>query len=239
MRQREVLAGLGAAAAWPRPARAQPAPMKRIGALVIGNADVPAFQKELREGLGELGRIEGRHYVIELRSGNGQLSRLAELAAELVRLKVDVIVALYTPCGLAAKEATRDIPIVILTGDPLGTGLVGSLAHPGGNITGLSMMAAETHGKLIELLRDMMPSTRRVTVLANGEDPTFAKLVIEQVELAGRITGIEVQPITVRGSDDLDAGFATAVKAQADAVVVQGSLSTKRATDLAFEHRLP
>jgi putative tryptophan/tyrosine transport system substrate-binding protein len=102
----------------------------------------------------------------------------------------------------------------------------------------MSMMAAETHGKLIELLRDMMPATRRVAVLVNAEDPAFAKLVIDQVELAGRITGIEVQPITTRGSDDLDAAFGTAVKARADAVVVQGSLSSKRATALAFEHRL-
>jgi putative ABC transport system substrate-binding protein len=103
----------------------------------------------------------------------------------------------------------------------------------------MSMMAAETHGKLIELFRDMMPATRRVAVLVNAEDPAFAKLVIEQVDLAGRITGIEVQPITTRGSEGLDAAFGAAVKAQADAVVVQGSLSSKRATALAFEHHLP
>ena len=121
MRRREVIAGLGATAVWPRPG-ARRRHHEAHSALVIGNADVPSFQKELREGLSELGRIEGRHYVIELRSANGQLSRLAELAAELVRLKVDVIVALFTPCGLAAKEATRDIPIVFLTGDPLGPG---------------------------------------------------------------------------------------------------------------------
>src|SRR6478735_7932938 len=181
MRRREVIAGLGATAAWPRPARAQPAPMKRIGALVIGNADVPSFQKELREGLSELGRIEGRHYVIELRSANGQLSRLAELA----RLKVDVIVALFTPCGLAAKEATRDIPIVILTGDPLGTGLVDSLSRPGGNVTGLSQMAAETHGKCLELFRDMLPSARRLAVMINAADPLFATSLLKEVRRAG------------------------------------------------------
>src|SRR3954471_11064040 len=168
MKRRGVIAGLGAAAAWPRPARAQPAPMKRIGALVIGNADVPSFQKELREGLSELGRIEGRHYVIELRSANGQLSRLAALAAELVRLKVDVIVALFTPCGLAAKEATRDIPIVILTGDPLGTGLVRSLTRPGANVTGLSQMAHQTHLKCVELFQDMLLGARRISLLVNG-----------------------------------------------------------------------
>jgi putative ABC transport system substrate-binding protein len=100
----------------------------RIGALVIGLADLPSFQKELREDLRELGRIEGRDYVLELRSAEGELGRLPSLAAELVRLKVDVIVALFTPCGLAAKEATREIPIVVLTGDPLGTGLVSGLS---------------------------------------------------------------------------------------------------------------
>src|SRR5215204_6619523 len=136
MRRRHALGIISGAMAWPLAARAQHSRVYRIGALVIGNADVPSFQKELREGLRELGRIEGRDYVIELRSADGELGRLPTLAAELVRLKVDVIVALFTPCGLAAKEATREIPIVILTGDPLGTGLVGSLTRPGANVTG-------------------------------------------------------------------------------------------------------
>ena len=149
------------------------------------------------------------------------------------------MVALYTPCGLAAKEATREIPIVLLTGDPLGTGLVASLARPGANITGLSMMAAETHGKLVELFRDMLPAVRHVAVLTNAADPKFAKLVLEQVALAGRITGLEIQPITVSGPEELDAAFAAMVSGRTDAVVVQGSLSTKRVADLALENRLP
>jgi putative ABC transport system substrate-binding protein len=157
----------------------------------------------------------------------------------LVRLKVDVIVALYTPCGFAAKEATREIPIVLLTGDPLATGLVASLARPGGNITGLSMMAAETHGKLVELFRDMLPAVRAAAVLTNAADPVFEKLVVEQVELAGRITGIEIQPITVRGPEELDAAFTTMVRRRPDVLVIQGSLSTKRVADLALEHGLP
>src|SRR3954451_1345550 len=129
MKRRAFIAGLGGAAAWGPAAFGQSRP-SRIGALVIGNADVPGFQKELREGLRELGRIEGRDYVVELRSAEGQLGRLPELAAQLVALKVDAIVALFTPCGLAARDATREIPIVIVTGDPLGTGLVESLAQP-------------------------------------------------------------------------------------------------------------
>jgi ABC-type uncharacterized transport system substrate-binding protein len=239
MTRRKFMVLMGGAAGWPLGAYAQQPKARRVGALLIGNADVESFQKELREGLRELGHIEGRNILFESRSAEGMLDRLPGLAAELVRLKVDVIVALYTPCGLAAKEATREIPIVLLTGDPLTTGLVASLARPGGNITGLSMMAAEIHGKCVELLRDMLPATRRVAVLANAADPVFAKLVLEQVELAGRITGIEIQQSIVRGPEELDAGFAAMVRERADAVVIQGSLSTKRVADLALEHRLP
>ena len=239
MKRRTFISLVGGTAVWSLGAFAQEAKVRRVGALLIGNADAQSFRNELREGLRELGHIEGQNILFEFRSAEEVLDRLPALAADLVRLKVDVIVALYTPCGLAAKNATRDIPIVLLTGDPLGTGLVASLARPGGNITGLSLMAAETHGKLVELLRDMIPATRRVAVLANAADPAFAKLVLEQVEVAARITGIDVQPIMVRGSEDLDTAFAAAAKGRADAVVVQGSLSSKRATDLALEHRLP
>src|SRR3954447_3321201 len=138
MRRRGFLGMMGGTVAWPLVTRAQHTKLSRIGVLVIGNADVPLFGSELREGLRELGRIEGQDYLIEFRSAEGQLGRLPELASELIRLKVDVIIALFTPCAIAAKQATREIPIVIVTGDPLGTGLVESLSRPGGNITGLS-----------------------------------------------------------------------------------------------------
>ena len=175
MKRRKFITVLGGAAAWPLIAYAQEPKVRRVGALLIGNADMESFQKELREGLRELGYTEGQNIVFEFRSAEGILDRLPGLAAELVRLKVDVIVALYTPCGLAAKEATREIPIVLLTGDPLGTGLVTSLARPGGNITGLSMMAAETHGKLVELFRDMLPVIRHVAVLTNAADLLYSR----------------------------------------------------------------
>src|SRR5205823_3718490 len=176
----------------------------------------------------------------EFRSAEGRLGRLTELAAELVRLKVDVIVALYVPCALAAKQATREIPIVIIAADPVETGVVPSLARPGENITGMSLMSAVFIGKCIELFRDMLIPTRHVAVLTNAADPLFAKLVLDQAELAGRITGIEIQPIMVRGPDEgLDVAFAAMVRGQADAIVIQGSLSTKRIADLALEHRLP
>jgi len=213
--------------------------MKRIGALVIGNADAPSFLTELRKGLRDLGRIEGQNYAIELRSAEGQLGRLPQLAAELVGLKVDVIVALFTPCALAAKQATHEIPIVILSGDPIVTGLVQSLSRPGANVTGLSQMGAETHAKCIELFRDMLPSARRIAVIANAADPVFAKSFLDQAHRAGSGTGSEIISITIRGPDELEAGFATAVKEKADAVVYQASLPTKRAADLAIAHRLP
>jgi putative ABC transport system substrate-binding protein len=239
MRRREFLGTLGGAVAWPIVARAQQSQMKRIGALVIGNADAPSFLTELREGLRDLGRIEGQNYAIELRSAEGQLGRLPQLAAELVGLKVDVIVALFTPCALAAKQATHEIPIVILSGDPIGTGLVQSLSRPGANVTGLSQMGAEAHAKCVELFRDMLPSARRIAVIANAADPVFAKSFLDQAHRAGSGTGSEIISMTIRGPDELEAGFATAAKEKADAVVFQASLPTKRAADLAIAHRLP
>ena len=239
MKRRALLGLLSGAIAWPLVARAQRTRMSRIGVLVIGNADVPLFGAELREGMRELGHIEGQHYLIEFRSAEGQLGRLPELASELVRLKVDVIIALFTPCALAAKQATREIPIVILAGDPLGTGLVTSLARPGENVTGLSQMGAETHGKCIELFRDMLPSAR-VALIANDADPTFAKSFLQQANLAGSSAGSEIGPIvTIRHPDELEAAFATVIKEKAGAVVFQASLPTKRMVELSLAHRLP
>jgi ABC-type uncharacterized transport system substrate-binding protein len=130
----------GAAAAWPRGARAQQPKVPRIGVLALTQEDARLFGKELREGLRELGFVEGQNYSIEVRSADGSANVLPEFAAELVHLRVAVIAAIFTPCALAAKQATRDIPIFVIAGDPIGTGLVASLARPGGNITGLSNM---------------------------------------------------------------------------------------------------
>src|SRR5437763_11956949 len=240
MKRREFITLLGGAAAWPLAARAQQSKVARIGALYIGLADAQSFKNEFREGLRELGYVEGQNIAFEFRSAEGKLDRLPELASELVRLKVDVIVALYVPCALAAKQATREIPIVIIAADPVETGVVPSLARPGENITGVSLMSAVFIGKCIELFRDMLIPTRHVAVLTNAADPLFAKLVLNQAELAGRITGIEIQPIMVRGPDEgLDVAFAAMVRGQADAIVIQGSLSSKRIADLALQHRLP
>jgi ABC-type uncharacterized transport system substrate-binding protein len=240
IRRRELVAALGVSAvAWPLTARTQPK-VARIGALYIGLADSESFKKELREGLGELGYGEGKNILFEFRSAEGNLDRIPELASELIRQKVDVLVALYVPCALAAKHATREIPIVIVAADPVETGIVDGLARPGGNVTGVSLQSGVLIGKCVELFRDMLPSMRRVALLTNAGDALFAKLITAQAELAGRLTGIEIQPITVRGPDqELDTAFAAMAKTRADAVVIQGSLSTKRIADLAVAHRLP
>src|SRR5919198_930598 len=230
----------GGAAAWPLLARAQQSKTARIGALYVGTADAESFKKGLREGLRERGLVEGQNIAFEFRSAEGQLDRLPELAAELVRLNVDVIVALYVPCALAAKQATREIPIVIIAADPVETGIVASLARPGGNITGVSLMSAVFVGKCVELFRDILAAPRKGAAITNAADPLFAKLALDQVELAGRLTGIEIQPITIPGPDQgLAEAFAAMMSGRADAVVIQGSLSTKRIADLAVEHRLP
>jgi len=225
---------------WPLAAFAQQPKVARIGALYIGTADAETFEKELREGLRELGYVEGQNIAFEFRSAEGKLDRLPELAAELVRLKVDVIVALYVPPSLAAKQATREIPIVVIVGDPVETGIVPSLARPGGNITGVSLMASALNGKSVELFRDMLPSARRVGVLGHATNPVFAKAMLDEVLLAGRPTGIEIQPVVmVNGPDELENAFVTTVKERADAVVVQGSLAIKPVTDMALKYRMP
>jgi len=241
MRRREFVTLIGSAAlTWPLTTRAQQSKVARVGALYLGIADAEIFRTGLREGLRELGYMEGRDIAFEFRSAEGRLDRLPELAADLAQLKVDVIVALYVPCALAAKQATRDIPIVILAGDPVETGIVPSLARPGGNITGVSLMAAASNGKSVELFRDMLPLVRRVGVLGHATNPVYAKAMLEQVQLAGRPTGIEIRPVVmIRGPDELESAFTTIVRERADALVVQGSLSIKPVTDLAIKYRLP
>src|SRR5437588_762672 len=242
MKRREFISLLdgAVAATWPLAARAQQSKVARIGALYIGLADAQSFKNEFREGLRELGYVEGQNIAFEFRSAEGKLDRLPELASELVRLKVDVIVALYVPCALAAKQATREIPIVIIAADPVETGIVPSLARPSGNITGVSLMSAVFVGKCVELFRDMLAATRKVAVLTNAADPLFAKLVLDQVAHAGRITGIESQPIMVRGPDEeLDAAFAAVARGQRTQLSFKAACPPNVIADLALEHRLP
>src|SRR5436309_2167415 len=153
MRRREFIALLGGATIMCPPlVVAQQSRLAQVGVLALTNADELTLSQQLREGLREVGFVDGQNFTLVIRSADGNANLLPELAAELVDRKVDVIAATFTPCALAAKQATTSIPIVMIAvGDPVGTGLVASLARPGGNITGLSNMAAETAGKSIEL----------------------------------------------------------------------------------------
>jgi putative ABC transport system substrate-binding protein len=240
MQRRKFITLLGGAVvSWPLVARAQQTKVYRIGALLIGNAEVNSFRTELQEGLHQAGYVEGRDILFEFRIAEEKLDRLPKLAAELVALRVDVIVALYTPCALAAQQATREIPIVAVSADPVATGLVASLARPGGNITGISLLALEMHGKCVELFHDMLPAILRVAALGNGADPA-SKPFLEHVQLAGKTTSIEIAPaIMVRAPGEIDAAFAAMKKEGAGAVVVQGSLASKNTAELALKHGLP
>ena len=238
MRRREFITFIGGAVAWPLAAHAQQTRVYRVGALLVGNADADSFRKELREELRKGGYVEGQNLILEIRSAEEKLDQLPRLAAELVSLKVDVIVAVYTPCAVAAKQATREIPIVILAGDPIGTGLVPSLNRPGGNITGVSLMAAELFGKCVEIIHDLLPTAQRIAALGNANDP-FSKPFLEHVQLAGKNTGVEIAPaIMVNKTDDLDDAFSAMNKEGASAVIVQGSLSSKNTAELALRHHL-
>ena len=238
MRRREFITLLGGAAASPLSARAQQTRMRRVGALILGNADAEAFRREMREGLSKAGYVEGRNVVFDIRSAQGRVDLLPKLAGELVAAKVDVLVALYTPCARAAQKATQDIPIVAIVANPVETGLIASLARPGGNTTGVSLMAAEAHGKCVEVFADMLPSVRRVAALGNASDP-FMPLFLEKVRLSGQAVGVEIAPVTVRNADEIEAAFATIQKDSAEALVMQGSLPSRTVAELALKQRLP
>jgi ABC-type uncharacterized transport system substrate-binding protein len=238
IRRREFIATLGTAAAWPLGVRAQPK-VPTIGALVIGNINPEQFWREFRQGLRDLGYVEGQNIRFEFRSAEGHLERLPELAAELVRLKVDIIVTWFTPTALAAKQATREIPIVMAeTGDPIGTGLIASLARPGGNVTGMASVTAELAGKCVQLIREILPSARRVTALANATDP-FSKPFLEQIKFGGEVTGTTINAIAVSSDEEFETAFAGIEKDRPDAVIVQPSLPTRRAADLSVKHKIP
>ena len=226
----------GAAAAWPLGARGQQGTLPRIGVLVPANPE--PFWSVFREALREHGYVAGQSIQFEFRSADGNPDLLPALADELVRLKVDIIVASQTPAA-AAKKATPRIPIVMATaGDPVGTGLVASLARPGGNVTGLSGTTAELGKKTIELIREMLPAARRAGILANTADP-FTKSFVREIEAGGRSLGFAIETIMLRGEAEYAAAFATLGRERADAAILQPSLPRKPAIDLALKHRLP
>jgi putative ABC transport system substrate-binding protein len=237
MRRRTFIALFGAACAatvMPRPAQAQQK-VARIGVLAVeSTAPLGPF----KENLSALGYVEGRNVEFVERSAQGHVGRLPQLAAELVRGKVDIIVALFTPAATAAKNATSEIPIVMEAGDPLGTGLVASLARPGGNVTGISGTGTETGAKNLELIRDAVPSVSRVAVLAHATDP-FTKGFVESLANGARLLRMALSVHKVEGVGDLDAAFAAMQQEQAQAVVMQGIVTSPAAIELALKHSLP
>jgi putative tryptophan/tyrosine transport system substrate-binding protein len=223
MKRRAFIALAGGAAAWPLAARAQQASGKiyRIGLLTRKtDASVSSQIDAFREGLRGLGWVEGRSVSIEHRDAEGQFDRLRVLAAELVGLNVDVIVTVDTPPTQAVQQATRTIPIVIaVSADPVGAGLVSSLAHPGGNTTGLSLLAPETDEKTLELLKETLPRTRRLAIIFDPNNPGMM-LRIKAMTAAAPKLAVELQSIAALNSHDLAIALAAAAKDRPDALIV-------------------
>ena len=222
----------------------QPAKIPRIGYLAGAfPSSVPARVAAFRQGLRELGYVEGKNIVVEYRYAEGKADRERELAAELARLKVDVIVTGGPTSTRAAKEATVTIPIVFAQDvDPVASGFVASLARPGGNITGLSTLAPELSGKRLELLKEIVPKLSRVAVIAISTEPGNAQL-LKEMELAAEGLKVKLQHLDVLTSKDIETAFRAAAKGRADGVVMLGSAVFNnhriQIVELAVKSRLP
>ncbi len=207
----------------PHGARAQqPASPRRIGVLLAAFSPERKEAQAFRQGLLDAGYADGRDVVIEWRSANGDFSQIPQLAADLVRSQVDVIVVESTPAARALKRVTSTIPIVMaVVGDPVGSGLVASLGHPGGNVTGLSMMMTELSAKRLQLLKEAIPRVARVAVLWNPDTPFHTK-VIEDLKAAAPSLSIELKFVGVRTPEEIDPAFSAVSRAHAQAVYVIG-----------------
>jgi putative ABC transport system substrate-binding protein len=246
MDRRAFVAGTVGVLATPPAARGQTAgEVRRVAYFFAGSAaaatrPIAAF----RQGLRELGSVEGQSIVIDYRSAEGSLERLPDIAAEVVRLKPDVIVAGPTPAAVAAKNASSTIPIVMwAVGDPVGLGLVGSLARPGGNVTGLSFsVGSDNVVKALELLKEIVPRVRRVSVLSNPANPAHPRAV-DAIKAAAPSLGAQLQVLEARDRAELDVAFVAMAKERAGAVVVLTDtvflLHRARLVDLAARNRLP
>jgi putative ABC transport system substrate-binding protein len=243
MDRRAFLAGSAALLAAPLAAEAQQArKVPRVGILLLSDAQsVPdAFRQELRE----LGYVEGQTIALEYRWAEGKEERFPGLASELVHLRVDVIFAAVAAAAQAAKTATKTIPIVTAVNDPIAAGFVASVARPGGNITGLSMMSPEVVGKQLELLRQVVPKISRVAVLANPANPGSAPQ-LRQAEVAAKTLGMRLQPLEARSLSEIDSAFVAMARERAEGLLVLldptlgGRLQRERIAELAARNRLP
>jgi putative ABC transport system substrate-binding protein len=224
----------------------QAAKVARIGYLAaFPPSTYPQLHEAFLQGLSDLGYVKGRNLVIEYRLAEGKVERFPALAAELVALRVDVIAALGTAQALAAKQATRTIPIVFIDADPVTSGLVTSLARPGGNATGLSQLAPELVGKRLELLKQTFPGLSRVALLwqPGGHGERTEKDLVKQAEVAARALGVRLQVVEARGPADIDRAFSDMTKTRVDALtVLPGGIffvERRRLVDLATKNRLP
>jgi len=248
MRRRDFIALFsGAAAAWPLAARAQQASrMRRIGLLQGLAASDPDWQRRLaafRQALQELGWVEGRNITIEARYADGKPERLAALASELVQARVDLIVTNAAQPVEAARSATSTIPIVMAAvGDALGAGYVASLARPGGNLTGLTLMATDQSAKRLELIKELSPGLARVAALWNG-NASGHRLQMKEMEPAARVLGLALQSIPIQKADDIEAGLQSAQNSNAQAVVTMDDpmiqLNRARIVEIAMRQRVP
>ncbi|HET9718168.1 MAG TPA: ABC transporter substrate-binding protein [Pseudolabrys sp.] len=236
MKRREFIVALGGAAVWPLVAHAQHSRVAKLGVLLVGNRE--PFSRLFLDGLRDLGYFEGKNIQIEYRSAAGNLNLLPTLAAELVGLRVDIIIASETPAVQAAKRATSEIPIVMApSGDPVGTGLIVSLSRPGGNVTGLSAATAELAGKSLQLIREILPATSRIAALADPEN-AFTRSFLGQINAAAKGTDLEVETVMLRALEDHEPVFARLAVAGVNALVVQPTLPRAPIIALAQRYRL-
>ena len=244
VQRRDFLVAVGAILAAPLVAQAQAAgKVPRVGFLFGGapgpSPDIDAF----RQGLRERGYIDGLNIAIEYRFASGRVGQLPELAAELVRLNVEIIVAPSTPTALAAKQATSTIPIVFaIVADPVGAGLIANLARPGGNVTGLTSGSAELGGKRLELLRQVVPKASRLAVLYNPADPSNV-LVLKELRESVATLGLILQPLEVREPGEFESAFLAMTQERANAMFGAAGVLTNEhkqvLVDLAAKHRIP
>jgi putative tryptophan/tyrosine transport system substrate-binding protein len=245
MRRREFIALIGGAAvAWPLAARAQqPGRVYRIGFLWHGPDEFLDALEAFRQGLRDLGYVEGRNIVVEYRWAEGKPERMREMAEELVRLQVDIILAPSSIYTAAARQATSTIPIVFVShADPLGTGHVASLAQPGGNVTGLSLMMTETNVKGLELFKEAIPGLSRVGVIFDPATPSHGP-GLKAVEAAGPSLGVRIQPLPVRSTGEFESAFAAMTREHCDGMLVLSTplfiAAAKPLAEFAIKHRLP
>jgi putative ABC transport system substrate-binding protein len=238
MKRRDFISLLGGAAVWPLAARAQQPAMPRIGII-----DDSPIWNAFRHGLRDLGYLEGQNIAFEYRYASGLPDRLAWVAAELVRRPVDPIATFGTPPTLAAKQATTTIPIVMVgVGDPVGAGLVASLARPGGNITGNTILGPEVAGKRLQLLKEVIPSLSRVAFLWNPDNASHPAHVAE-LQVAVQTLGLKLLPVAVRSSDEFDNAFAAMIRERPDAFLMTNDpfhqLNIGTIIDFLANNRLP